>query len=363
MSNSTDRWVRFSWQECKVQRFRFVLSLAAASIATGLATVALAAGGQLTGAGSSFDFPFFSRAFYEYGKLHSDVQVNYQSIGSGGGIQQFTAKTVDFGASDVPLTANEMKVAQASNGDVVQVPVALGGVVVAYNVPGVSGHLKLDQQALTGIFMGKIMNWNDAAIAKLNPGTNLPNQAIVVAHRADGSGTTYIFTDYMSKISPDWKIKVGTAKTVNWPSASAIGAKGNEGVAGLIRQTPGAIGYVELAYALQNDIAYASLRNSAGQFVLPSVDSVRAAASQKPKVSPSDYSIVDMGGADSYPIAGYSWVMLWKNQSDPNKGKTLVDLFRWIVTDGQTYAANVKYVSLPKNVQSEADAALSSIKT
>jgi phosphate transport system substrate-binding protein len=329
-----------------------------------LGTSAIAsAAAQLTGAGSSFDFPFFSRAFYEYGKQHGDVQVNYQSIGSGGGIQQFTAKTVDFGASDVPLNSNEMKAAQASNGDVVQVPVTLGGVVVAYNVQGVSGHIKLDQQTLAGIYLGKITNWNDPAIAKLNPGMTLPSQAIVVTHRAEGSGTTYIFTDYLSKVNPQWKSSVGTAKTVNWPAPSAIGAKGNEGLAGLIRQTPGAIGYVELAYALQNDISYAALRNSAGQFVLPSVDSVRSAASEKPNVNPDDYSIVDMGGAASYPIAGYSWVMLWKNQPDPGKGKDLVNLFRWLVTDGQTYATNVKYVGLPKNVQAQADRALASIKT
>ena len=347
-----------------MHRSRFVLWWTGASVALVLTGAAIAgAAGQLTGAGSSFDFPFFSRAFYEYGKQHADVQVNYQSIGSGGGIQQFTAKTVDFGASDVPLNPNEMKAAQASNGDVVQVPVTLGGVVVAYNVQGVSGHLKLDQQTLTGIFLGKITNWNDPAIAKLNAGTTLPSQAIVVAHRADGSGTTYIFTDYLSKISPQWKSSVGMAKTVNWPAQSAIGAKGNEGVAGLIRQTPGAIGYVELAYALQNDITYASLRNSTGQYVLPTVDSVRDAASQKPNVNPDDYSIVDMTGAGSYPIAGYSWVMLWKSQSDATKGKQLVGLFRWLVTDGQTYATNVRYVGLPKNVQAEADRALASIKT
>ena len=340
------------------------MSVAAAGVVLALAGAHLAvAAGQLTGAGSSFDFPFFSRAFYEYGKTHSDVQVNYQSIGSGGGIQQFTAKTVDFGASDVPLNPNEMKAAQAANGDVVQVPVTLGGVVIAYNVQGVTGHLKLDQDTLAGIFLGKVTNWNDPAIAKANPGVSLPNLPIVIAHRADGSGTTYIVTDYLSKISPQWKSSVGTAKTVNWPASSSIGAKGNEGVAGLIRQTPGAIGYVELAYALQNDISYAALRNSAGQYVLPTVDNVRNAAAQKPNVSPADYSIVDMPGAQSYPIAGYSWVMLWKNQGDAGKGKQLVGLFRWLVTDGQTYAVNVRYVGLPKNAQTEADKALASIKT
>ncbi len=347
-----------------MQRLRFITLVALGSLAAATAAGHLAYGAtQITGAGSSFDFPFFSRAFYEYGRAHNDVQVNYQSIGSGGGIQQFTAKTVDFGASDVPLNPTEMKAAQASNGDVVQVPVTLGGVVIAYNVPGAPAHLKLDQQTLANIFLGKITNWNDPAIGKLNPGANLPNLSIVVAHRADGSGTTYIFTDYLSKISPEWKTKVGNAKTVSWPAASAVGAKGNEGVAGLISQTPGAIGYVELAYALENNISYASLRNSAGQFVIPTLETVGKAAEQKPGVNPNDFSIVDMAGSDSYPIAGYSWVMLWKNQPDPAKGKQLVDLFRWIVSDGQNYAVHVRYVGLPKNVQAEATKALASVKT
>jgi phosphate transport system substrate-binding protein len=347
-----------------VQRFRFISLITISSLVLALGIVRLAsAATQIIGAGSSFDFPFFSRAFYEYGHAHSDVQVNYQSIGSGGGIQQFTTKVVDFGASDVPLTPTEMKAAQASNGDVVQVPVTLGGVVIAYNVPGAPAHVKLDQQTLANIFLGKITNWNDAAIAKLNPGANLPNLSIIVTHRADGSGTTFIFTDYLSKISPEWKSKVGNAKVVNWPAASSVGAKGNEGVAGQVTQTPGAIGYLELAYALQNNISYAALRNNAGAYVLPTLDSVRSAAEQKPNVNPQDYSIVDMGGADSYPIAGYSWVMLWKNPTDAGKGKQLVDLFRWLVTDGQSYAVNVHYVGLPKNVQAEADKALASIKT
>ena len=221
-------------------------------MAAGLATAAGASADTLVGAGSSFDFPFFSRAFFPYHQDHPDVTVNYQSIGSGGGIQQFTAKTVDFGASDVPLTKTEAAAAQAANGAVVQVPVALGGVVIAYNVPGVSGHLKLSPGVLADIFLGKISNWNDSRIARLNPGVNLPNLPILVVHRADGSGTTYIFTDYLSRISADWKSKVGTAKSVSWPAASSVGVKGNEGVARQIRNTPGAIGYVELAYAHRN---------------------------------------------------------------------------------------------------------------
>ena len=351
-------------QERTVQRSRFlpvVLLAGLAAIAT--ATTLARASVQLTGAGATFPFPFFSRAFYEYSKAHGDVQVNYQSIGSGGGIQQFTAKTVDFGASDVPMNVGELKAAVSANGEVVEFPDTLGGVAVAYNVPGAPAHLKLDQATLVNIFLGKITGWNDPAIAKLNPGSNLPNLPIVVTHRADGSGTTFIFTDYLSKISSEWKTKVGNAKVVNWPAASSVGAKGNEGVAGQIRNTPGAIGYIELAYALENDIQYASLRNSAGQFVLPSMDTVRSAAQRKPNVNADNFSIVDMEGANSYPIAGYSWVFLWKNQPDQTKGRQLISLFQWLVTDGQTYAERLHYVGLPKNIQASDAKLLASIRT
>jgi len=317
---------------------------------------------QLTGAGSSFDNPFFQRAFYEYSRsVNTGIQVNYQSIGSGGGIQQFTAKTVDFGASDVPLQPAEMKAAQASGGNVVQIPVTLGGVAIAYNVPNVNTGVKLTSDVLVDIMLGNITNWNDQRISRLNPGVSFPNLPIVVVHRADGSGTTYIFTDYLSRVSADWKTKVGNAKVVNWPAPSSVGAKGNEGVAGQIRNTPGAIGYIELAYALQNQITYAQLRNASGQYVSPTLATVRNAAANKPNVNPNDFSIVNMPGANSYPICGYSWVMLWQNQTDAGKGQALVGLFRWLVTDGQTFAVRVNYVSLPQNVQAEATKALASI--
>lgn len=345
-----------------MNRQRLISLCAALGALFGAAAIACA-DTQITGAGSSFDNPFFQRAFYEYSRSVSSVQVNYQSIGSGGGIQQFTAKTVDFGASDVPLQPAEMKAAQASGGDVVQFPVTLGGVAVAYNVPNVNTGVKLSSDVLVGIMLGDITNWNDAQIARINPGVSFPNLPIVVVHRADGSGTTYIFTDYLSKVSAQWKTKVGNAKVVNWPAASSVGAKGNEGVAGQIRNTPGAIGYVELAYALQNQISFAQLRNASGQFVTPSLQSVRDAAAKKPNVNPQDFSIVNMPGAGSYPICGYSWVMLWKNQPDQSKGKALVGLFRWLVTDGQTFAVRVNYVSLPTNVQAEATKALASIRT
>jgi phosphate transport system substrate-binding protein len=337
-------------------------------VAATLASIALAApaaalaDAQLIGAGSSFDYPFFSRAFYQYSEVHTGVTVDYQSIGSGAGIQQFTAKTVDFGASDVPMNSKELAAATSSNGDVVQVPVALGGEAIAYNVPGAPPNLHLTSDVLAGIFMGTITNWNDKALAQLNPHANLPNLPIVTVHRADGSGTTYIFTDYLSHVSAAWKSQIGTGKSVNWPAAASLGAKGNEGVAGQVRNNPGAIGYVELAYALENGMTYAAVRNKAGAFVSPTLESVRAAAAQKATVNPADFSIVDQNGAASYPICGYSWVMLWKNQPDATKGKALVDLFNWMVTSGQTYASRVHYVPLPSNVQSAARKALAAIR-
>lgn len=338
------------------------IAAATAAVTAFAAPLAAAADStQIVGAGSTFDNPFFSRAFYQYSSDHPDVSVNYQSIGSGAGIQQFTARTVDFGATDVPLNANEMKAAEAANGPVVEFPVTLGGEAIAYNVQGAPAHLKLSASVLADIFLGKITNWNDPAIGALNAGANLPDLPIVVVHRADASGTTYIFTDYLAHVSAQWKSQVGTSKSVPWPAQSSVGAKGNEGVAGQIQNTPGAIGYIELAYALENDIPYAQIQNKAGNFVLPSLDSVRAAAAAKPEVSPSDFSIVDETGAQSYPICGYSWVILWRNQADPQRGKQLGDLFDWLVTSGQSYAVTVKYVALPENVQSVAQKALATL--
>jgi phosphate transport system substrate-binding protein len=336
------------------------LKLAAAGIVCSLIIpVAALADTQFLGAGATFPYVFFSRAFYAYSQEHAGVTVNYASIGSGGGISQFTAKTVDFGASDVPMTKAELAAAMDANGAVVQLPDTLGGIAIAYNVPGISKHINMTPKTLTDIFFGKVTNWNDAEIASGNPGVKFPNLAILVAHRADGSGTSYHFTDYLSKISSDWKTKVGVGKTVNWPTG--VGAKGNEGVAGQISNSPGAIGYIELAYALQNDISYAAVQNKAGEYVLPSVDSIRAAASQKPEISATDFSITDEGGKSSYPIAGYSWIMVWKNQADPARGKQLTDLLKWLVTGGQQYAAKVNYVPLPDNVQEVAIKAIASI--
>ena len=345
-----------------MHRFRFVSLVGISSLLLALGSVAHA-DTQLTGAGSTFVFPFFSRAFFEYSKNNPGITVNYSSIGSGGGISQFTAKTVDFGASDVPMNTTELAAARAANGEVVQVPVTLGAAAVAYNLPGVPNHIKLTRELLTAIFLGKVTNWSDTAFSKLNPGVNFPNMPILVVHRADGSGTTFIFTDYLSHVSPEWKSQVGTGKVVNWPAPSAIGAKGNEGVAGQVRNSAGAIGYVELAYALQNDISYAALQNVAGEFVLPSIPTARAAAAQKPNVTPLDFSIVDEGGKNSYGITGYTWAFLWKNPSDRVRGKQLTDVMKWVVTSGQALAEAVKYVPLPEAVQREALKAISTIQS
>lgn len=315
---------------------------------------------QLTGAGSTFDYPFFSKAFYDYGKTHGDVQVNYQSIGSGGGIAQFTQRTVDFGATDVPMNASELKTAEAAGGPVLQIPVALGGVSVVYNVPGVQSGLHLSPGVVANIFLGKIANWNDPQIAKLNPGVKLPNTPIVVVHRADGSGTTYIFTDYLSSISPEWKSKVGTGKSVTWIAPSAIGGKGNEGVAGQVNNNPGAIGYVELAYVQQNKMAQALLQNAAGKFVGDVGGGVRLAAAAKPELTAQNFSIVNMKCPGCYPIAGYSWVVVFQNPQDKAKGKTLQQILMWLAgSDAQKTAGSLGYVALPENIQGIAHRTLS----
>ena len=323
-----------------------------------MAAPALAAT-QLTGAGSTFDFPFFSKAFYQYSQTHSDVEVNYQSIGSGGGIQQFTARTVDFGATDVPMDQEELK---RASGPVVQVPVALGGVAIVYNLQAnIKGSLKLTPSVLAGIYLGKITSWNDPAIAKLNAGTSLPATPIVVVHRSDGSGTTYIFTDYLSHVSAEWKSKVGTGKSVQWPAGSSVGGKGNEGVAGVVRQTPGAIGYNELAYVLENKMTAALLENRGHKFVACTPETVAAAARAKPNVTATDFSIVDEPGTTAYPIAGYSWVVLYEDPSDKNRARLVRDVIQYLVTGGQQIAATLNYVPLPRSVQDTAQKALRSI--
>ena len=304
--------------------------------------------GGLTGAGSTFDQPFFTKAFYTYNQTNSGVTINYASIGSGGGIAQFEANTVNFGATDVPMSPAD--IAKATGGQVLQVPVALGGGAIAYNLPGVKMGLKLTPAVLAGIYLGTITTWNNAAIKKLNPGVKLPSNAITTVHRADGSGTTYIFTNYLSTISPAWSSGPGTGKSVSWPGG--VAGQGNEGVAGVIQQTPYSIGYVELAYALQNKFTYAAVQNAAGKFVLPSKVSVAADAAQKPTITSVDFAIVNEPGAASYPISGYSWALVYQLQKNTTTGAALVKILDWLShAPGQAIASSLDYVPLPANIQ------------
>ena len=313
----------------------------------------------LVGAGSTFVYPFFSRAFDAYQKANPGVTINYQSIGSGGGIQQFTAHTVDFGATDVPMSAKDLSAVQGGRNSIVEIPVALGGVAIAYDVPGVASGLVLSPDVLASIYLGTVKTWNDPRIVKLNPTAKLPDLPILVVHRADASGTTYIFTDYLSAVSAGWKTGVGKSKTISWPTAaSSVGMKGNEGVAGQIKNTPGAIGYVELAYALETQMTYASIVNASGAAVAPSIASVRAAAATKPAVDAADFSIVNASGKAAYPIAGYTWALLYKHYPDPAKQGALCSLFHWVETDGQKLATAIDYVDIPAAVSQRANTAI-----
>jgi phosphate transport system substrate-binding protein len=303
--------------------------------------------GSLTGAGATFPEPFYTKAFYIYTQSHPQVTVNYQAVGSGAGIQQFTKGTVDFGASDVPMQAADITAAGGPD-SLVQIPTTLGVVSVAYNLSGVN-KVQLDGPTLAGIYLGHIKKWNDPALAMLNPGASLPNTTITVVHRSDGSGTTYHFTDYLGKVSDEWTSKVGVAKSVQWPAG--IGGKGNDGVAQAIKQTDGAIGYVELAYVVQTGMHQASVANKNGKFVQASVAGATAAAAHKSDVSPSNFSITDEPGDTTYPIAGFSWVIVRTSVPDAAKGKAIVLLFKWLVTDGQTYGQDLQYAPLPSDVQ------------
>jgi phosphate transport system substrate-binding protein len=301
---------------------------------------------RLNGAGATFPYPMYSKWFSEYHKVHPDVEINYQSIGSGGGIRQVLAGTVDFGASDGPMTDEQLAEAKTK---ILHVPTVLGADVPAYNVHGVRGELKFTQEALAGIFLGKITTWNDKAIASANPDVKLPNDQIIVIHRSDGSGTTYIWTDYLSKISGEWQGQVGKGTSVKWPVG--LGGKGNEGVAGMIRQMQGSIGYIELIYAIQNKIPYGVVKNAAGNFVKASLDSVTAAAASAPKM-PADFrvSITNAPGKDAYPISSFTWLLIPAQSKDAAKGKVLSDLLNWIVSDGQKMTADLAYAPLPASV-------------
>ncbi len=312
----------------------------------------------LNGAGATFPNPMYSKWFSEYHKVHPDVQINYQSIGSGGGIRQVTAGTVDFGASDMPMTDKQLQDAKAK---ILNIPTVLGADVPAYNVPGVSGEVKFTPEALAGIFLGKISKWNDKAITSVNPGVNFPDMAIIVVHRSDGSGTTFIWTDYLSKVSPEWKSQVGSDTSVKWPLG--MGGKGNEGVSGLIRQLAGSIGYVELIYAVQNNIPYGTVRNSAGVFVKATLEGVSAAAASAPKM-PADFrvSITNAPGKDAYPISSFTWLLVPAQSKDAAKGKMLADFLSWMVTDGQKMTSALAYAPLPDNVAAKVKEAIKEVK-
>jgi phosphate transport system substrate-binding protein len=316
----------------------------------------------LNGAGATFPYPIYSKWFSDYHKAHSDIQINYQSIGSGGGIRQLTAATVDFGASDGPMSDQQLAEAQkALHTNVLHIPTVLGAVVPAYNVPGVSGDVKFTPEALAGIFLGKITSWRDKAITDANPEVKFPDEPIVVAHRSDGSGTTFIFTDYLSKVSGEWQSQVGKGTSVKWPVG--LGGKGNEGVAGMIRQMKGAIGYVELIYAVQNNIPYGVVKNASGNFVKASLDSVTAAAASM-KNMPADFrvSITNAPGKDSYPISSFTWLLVPVQSKDGAKGKILNDFLNWMVDEGQKETAQLTYAPLPENVAQKVKSAIKQVR-
>jgi phosphate transport system substrate-binding protein len=333
-------------------RLRIALLLA------GLA-LALPAVGQTTlnGAGATFPYPMYSKWFSEYNKLHPDVQINYQSIGSGGGIRQVLNGTVDFGASDGPMSDDQLKEAKTR---ILHIPTVLGAVVPAYNVPGITGEIKFTPEALAGIFLGKIQKWNDSAITQANPGIKFPDNAIIVVHRSDGSGTTFIFTDYLSKVSKEWESTVGKGTSPKWPVG--LGGKGNEGVAGQIRQLDGAIGYIELIYAVENKITYGSVKNVAGNFVKASLDSVTEAAASV-KALPADFrvSITDAPGKNAYPISSFTWLLIPEQAKDPKNGKIIADFLEWMVTDGQKMTTQLSYAPLPQSVAEKVKAAIKQI--
>ncbi len=323
-----------------------------------LCTASAAIAQKLNGAGATFPNPIYSKWFSEYSAQHSGVQINYQPIGSGGGIRQVTAGTVDFGATDGPMTDAQIKESKIK---VIHIPTVLGAVVPIYNLPGVTQELKFSPDVLADIYLGKIANWSDARIAKDNPGVKLPSTEIIVTHRSDGSGTTYIFTDYLSKVSPDWKNGVGTGTAVDWKKG--LGGKGNEAIAGLVRQMPGSIGYVELIYALQNKIPYGSIRNASGKFVKASIEGVAASAAAV-KTMPADYrlSITNQVGSDVYPISSFTWLLIPVQGQDAAKSKVLRDFLEWMLDHGETEAASLYYAPLPPSVATKVKATVAQMK-
>ena len=335
-------------------KYRIGLLLAALTLALPVFVL-----GQTTlnAAGATFPYPMYSKWFSEYNKLHPDVQVNYQSIGSGGGIRQVLNGTVDFGASDGPMSDEQLKQAKFK---ILHIPTVMGAVVPAYNIPGVSGEIKFTPEALAGIYLGKIQKWNDPALIQANPGVKLPDQSIIVVYRSDGSGTTFIFTDYLSKVSKEWATVVGKGTSVKWPIG--LGGKGNEGVAGQVRQLQGSIGYIELIYALQNKISFGSLKNASGNFVKASLEGVTEAAASI-KTMPADFrvSITNAPGKDAYPISSFTWLLIPVPAKDPNKGKIIHDFLEWMVSDGQKMTSQLSYAPLPQNVAEKVKEAIKQV--
>lgn len=336
------------------------LCLMIATVVCSTAIIGMAAL-SITGAGATFPYPMYSKWFDAYHKLHSDIEINYQSIGSGGGIRQVTAGTVDFGASDGPMTDQQIAAFKAKRGvDILHFPTVLGADVPAYNVPGIRTELRFTPDILAGIFLGTITKWNDAAIAKANTGVTLPDTDIVVAHRADGSGTTYVWTDYLSKVSDQWQKSVGKGTSVKWPVG--LGGKGNEGVAGLIEQTPGCIGYIELIYAIQNHIPYGPVRNSSDNYIKADLASVSAAATGV--AMPDDFrvSITNSAAPNAYPISSFTWLLIPQKIPDPAKRQAIVDFLHWMLTDGQTMTEALSYAPLPKPVVEKEEQAIGKIQ-
>jgi len=334
-----------------------IRSVLAVSLALSGSAAAWADALLINGAGATFPYPIYSKWFDEYHKIHPDVQFNYQSIGSGGGIRQISQKTVDFGATDGPMKDSDIEAAQ---GSIMHLPTVLGAVVPVYNLEGVSGSVNFTQKAISGIFLGTITAWNDPEILKANPDMKLPSSPIVVVHRSDGSGTSFCWTDFLAKVSSDWASRVGRGTAVNWPVG--LGGKGNEGVAGLVKQTPNSIGYVELIYAKQNNITYGKLQNKAGKFIEGSAAGVKAAAASAKMPFDFRVSITNAPGDDSYPASTYTWLLVYKNQSNKQKGQALVDFLHWMLKDGQRMADGLGYVPLPDNVKPMVEQALGKIK-
>ena len=325
----------------------------------GDSSVAKSSGADLTGAGATFPYPLYSKWFSDYA-TKTGVKINYQSIGSGGGIRQLTEGTVDFGASDAPMSDAELA---KTKGPVLHVPTVLGAVVITYNVPGVTQPLRLSGDVIADVFLGKITRWNDSRIKALNPGVTLPAADILVVHRSDGSGTTYIFSDYLAAVSPDWTKAPGRGKELQWPVG--MGGKGNEGVAGQVKQTPGAIGYVELAYAKQNSLPFATVKNANGEFVVPTIESVTAAAAATAAKLPANtdfrVSVVNAAGAGAYPISSFTYLLINKTPTDPVKGKKLLDFVKWALHDGEQSAAALDYAPLPASIVTQLDARIDSL--